>query len=64
MNSRMLSASKSIQAPVNVNSMLPTTDLNGQPIRVNANEIPDDVANALTKDYRALMTAIKKRNGR
>ena len=42
-------------------SMIPTTDTEGRPI---ANvHIPEEVANALTKDYSALMKAINKKKG-
>lgn len=43
-------------------SVLPTTDLEGRP--VNVNKLPDDVVNALTKDYSALMKAIDKKKGK
>lgn len=42
-------------------SVIPTTDLDGRP--VNVNEIDESVANALTKDYSALMKAINKKKG-
>lgn len=43
-------------------SVLPMTDLDGRP--VNAQNLPDDVVNALTKDYSALMKAIDKKKGK
>jgi hypothetical protein len=43
-------------------SVVPSTDVNGNPVNVNA--LPDDVVNALTKDYSALMKAIDKKKGK
>lgn len=42
-------------------SVLPMTDTEGR--RVNAQELPDHVVSALTKDYSALMKAIDKKKG-
>jgi hypothetical protein len=42
-------------------SMAPMTDTEGR--RVNAQELPDHVVSALTKDYSALMKAIDKKKG-
>jgi hypothetical protein len=42
-------------------SMTPMTDTEGR--RVNAQELPDHVVSALTKDYSALMKAIDKKKG-
>jgi hypothetical protein len=43
-------------------SVIPTVDLAGN--RVDANNLPDDVVSALTKDYSALMKAIDKKKGK
>jgi hypothetical protein len=43
-------------------SVVPNTDVNGNPVNVNA--LPEDVVNALTKDYSALMKAIDKKKGK
>jgi len=46
---------------IGVASMIPTTDTEGRPV---ANvHVPEEVANALTKDYSALMKAINKKKG-
>lgn len=42
--------------------IIPTTDINGN--RVNANDLPEEVVTALTKDYSALMKAIDKKKGK
>lgn len=42
-------------------SIMPMTDTEGR--RVNAQELPDHVVSALTKDYSALMKAIDKKKG-
>lgn len=47
---------------VSKKSVVPTTDVNGNP--VNVNNLPDDVVSALTKDYSALMKAIDKKKGK
>jgi hypothetical protein len=46
---------------IGVASMLPTTDTEGRP--VHNVHVPEEVANALTKDYSALMKAINKKKG-
>jgi N-acetylglucosamine-6-phosphate deacetylase len=46
---------------IGVASMLPTTDTEGRPL--NNVHVPEEVANALTKDYSALMKAINKKKG-
>ena len=43
-------------------SVIPQVDLAGN--RVAAENLPDDVVNALTKDYSALMKAIDKKKGK
>lgn len=46
---------------IGVASMIPTTDTEGRPM---ANvQVPEEVANALTKDYSSLMKAINKKKG-
>ena len=47
---------------ISAKSVLPTTDLEGRPVNVQA--LPDEVVNALTKDYSALMKAIDKKKGK
>jgi hypothetical protein len=50
-----------ISNKIGVASMIPTTDTEGRPL---ANvHVPEEVANALTKDYSALMKAINKKKG-
>jgi hypothetical protein len=44
-----------------VSNMIPTTDTEGRPIQ-NAH-VPEEVANALTRDYSSLMKAINKKKG-
>lgn len=51
----------SLNSTVNVESMLPKTDIEGR--RLNVDAVPEDVANALTRDYRSLMKAIDKKKG-
>ena len=42
-------------------SMIPTTDTEGRPVQ-NV-QVPEEVANALTRDYSSLMKAINKKKG-
>lgn len=49
-------------APMNKAAMLPTTDTEGRPL--NPNAVPEEVVNAITKDYSALMKAIDKKKGK
>ena len=49
-------------APINKAAMLPTTDTEGRPL--NPNTVPEEVVNAITKDYSALMKAIDKKKGK
>ena len=49
-------------APMNKAAMLPTTDTEGRPL--NPNTVPEEVVNAITKDYSALMKAIDKKKGK
>ena len=42
-------------------SMIPTTDTEGRPVQ-NVH-VPEEVANALTRDYSSLMKAINKKKG-
>jgi hypothetical protein len=49
-------------APINKAAMIPTVDTEGRPI--NPNAVPEEVVNAITKDYSALMKAIDKKKGK
>jgi len=51
----------SMQMGNSVSNMMPMTDTEGR--RLNANNVPEHVVDALTKDYSALMKAIDKKKG-
>lgn len=57
----MKNASSLMSNKVNSTSMLPTTDTEGRPLQ-NVH-VPEEVANALTRDYSSLMKAINKKKG-
>ena len=53
---------RGVSPSMKTKSVLPATDLEGRP--VNPDNLPDEVVNALTKDYSALMKAIDKKKGK
>lgn len=57
----MRSAPSMMAGKMGAVSMLPTTDTEGRPLQ-NV-QVPDEVANALTRDYSSLMKAINKKKG-
>jgi len=44
-------------------SMLPDKDVNGNPLMVNPNALPDHVSKALTRDYRKAMKKVDEKRG-
>lgn len=49
------------QSSRSVEAMLPETDVNGRPLQVSPEMLPDHVRTALTKDYRKLMKKIDEK---
>lgn len=43
--------------------MLPDKDVNGNPLMVNPNALPDHISKALTRDYRKLMKKVEEKRG-
>lgn len=47
-----------------VKSMLPNVDVEGRPMAISADALPDHLKNALTKNYKPLMKKIKEKSGK
>jgi len=47
-----------------VEAMIPSVDVEGRPMAVNADALPEHIKNALTRNYKPLMRVINKKDGK